>query len=231
MSERRTARGLAVEGLVIVASILAAFAVDAWWDGRQETRRERAVLQGILDDFRQSETDLAFKSELARWMATDSRAVLERVRAAAEGSTIIASTRELAAVVGVPTYDANTATLDAAVSSGEFELIRSRAIRDALSSWLRAYRDNAEDERAVRDLGHASLFPALSDAARLGDTFDAVLDPPEVGEPRPVRVGRRLEGLLALRAFYADFVREGLVDLGARQSEIIALIERELGGR
>ncbi|MDX1394727.1 MAG: hypothetical protein R3195_10050 [Gemmatimonadota bacterium] len=228
MSERRTARGLTVEALVIVVSILAAFTVDAWWDGRQESRRERAVLEGILDDFRQSKEDLEFKSGVAEWIATDSRAVLSRVRAAPEGSSIMASTRELAAVVGVPTYDANTATLDAAVSSGEIELVRSRAIREALSSWLRAYRDNAEDERAIRDLGHTSLFPALSEAARLGDVFDAALEPPEEGGPRTVRVDRRLEGLLALRVFYADFVRDGMADLGARQTALIGLIEEEL---
>ena len=36
MSKRdRWVAGLALEGLVVVASILVAFLLDAWWDGRE----------------------------------------------------------------------------------------------------------------------------------------------------------------------------------------------------
>lgn len=44
------ARRFLTEGLVIVASILVAFAIDAWWDGRQEDRARHALLAALRQD-------------------------------------------------------------------------------------------------------------------------------------------------------------------------------------
>lgn len=48
----------AVEGSVIVASILLAFAIDAWWDTRVERKRERQVLLALVDDLATTRTSL-----------------------------------------------------------------------------------------------------------------------------------------------------------------------------
>jgi hypothetical protein len=40
-----------VEGVVIVASILLAFALDAWWDSRGQRREEIQVLENLRSDF------------------------------------------------------------------------------------------------------------------------------------------------------------------------------------
>ena len=41
------------EGAVIVASILVAFWIDAWWDGRQDREDESAILEVLLTEFQQ----------------------------------------------------------------------------------------------------------------------------------------------------------------------------------
>lgn len=46
----RTARGLLVEGLVIVASILLAFAIDAGWDELREREQEQRLLAQLTDE-------------------------------------------------------------------------------------------------------------------------------------------------------------------------------------
>lgn len=46
----------AVESIVIVASILLAFAIDAWWDQRKETREEQVALQDLAEELRQNLT-------------------------------------------------------------------------------------------------------------------------------------------------------------------------------
>ena len=38
------------EGTIIVVSILLAFWIDAWWEGRQAKATEEVVLQTLLDD-------------------------------------------------------------------------------------------------------------------------------------------------------------------------------------
>lgn len=229
----RTAR-LLTEGLVIIVSILAAFAIDAWWDDHQELERERALLLGILQDLRDSERDLEFKTAISASVLERQEGLMSRFVEQPEGSTILASVYQLGSLASVPTYDANTTTLDAAVSSGEFELIQNRSIKDALSGWQRAYRDNREDEEAIRDLTHAQLLPALSDAARLGGILNRIsmgASPPADPDDSPDReltVSRRLEGLMSLRLFYQRFVAEGMRDLTERQHELIELIEAEL---
>jgi len=44
---------LSVEVAAIVASILLAFAIQAWWDDRQRTTDERVFLQSLLEDLRE----------------------------------------------------------------------------------------------------------------------------------------------------------------------------------
>ena len=46
------------EGLAIVVSILLAFWIQAWWEGRQEQSHERIVLQSLLDDLNKKKAQL-----------------------------------------------------------------------------------------------------------------------------------------------------------------------------
>ncbi len=50
---------IAVEGIAIVASILLAFAIDAWWNGKQQHESEQIILQTLLDDLRVKQVLLA----------------------------------------------------------------------------------------------------------------------------------------------------------------------------
>lgn len=54
-----------MEGVAIVASILLAFAIDAWWDNRQRDESEQIVLQTLLDDLRVKQVLLADMSEFS----------------------------------------------------------------------------------------------------------------------------------------------------------------------
>lgn len=51
MVNRRGWRDLGLEGVVIVVSILLAFALDAWWDSRGQRREEIQVLENLRADF------------------------------------------------------------------------------------------------------------------------------------------------------------------------------------
>ena len=50
---------IAVEAAAIVASILFAFAIDAWWDDRKQQEAEQVILQTLLDDLRIKQVLLA----------------------------------------------------------------------------------------------------------------------------------------------------------------------------
>ena len=52
-------RRIAVEGVAIIASILLAFSIDAWWGDRQQREAEQVVLQALLDDLQVKQVLLA----------------------------------------------------------------------------------------------------------------------------------------------------------------------------
>jgi len=60
----RGPRALAIEALVVVTSILAAFALDAWWDERGAEAREQTSLVGVLEDLRSNQEQREARIEL-----------------------------------------------------------------------------------------------------------------------------------------------------------------------
>ena len=53
MTETQTIpwKRISVEAMAIIASILLAFAIDAWWEDRNEVRLERRLLTAMLVEF------------------------------------------------------------------------------------------------------------------------------------------------------------------------------------
>lgn len=69
-------RRIAVEGTVIVASILLAFAIDAWWNDRQQHESEQIVLQTLLDDLRVKQVLLADMSRFSEAIIVSAETLL-----------------------------------------------------------------------------------------------------------------------------------------------------------
>jgi hypothetical protein len=63
---------IVVEGIAIVASILLAFSIDAWWDDKQQHDAEHVVLENLLED-------LKSKQELLTEMNRFSQAIVESI--------------------------------------------------------------------------------------------------------------------------------------------------------
>ena len=82
-----------VEGFVIVASILLAFAIDAAWDQRQSDARRQELIHGLILDFESlaARSEAAF--EHAEGLARQNRALLELI--ASGGSADITELNEL----------------------------------------------------------------------------------------------------------------------------------------
>ena len=53
---------LVVEAAAIVVSILLAFAIDAWWDDRQQRNEEQTILKALLDDLHDKRNYLTEKT-------------------------------------------------------------------------------------------------------------------------------------------------------------------------
>ena len=152
---------LFVEAAAIVASILLAFAIDAWWIDRQIRYEEQEILQGMEEEF------VSVHAALARDMAAHLKNIqsLENLLLAFEnglpensGAVVDAVLLEL---LDPTTTDLGNGTLNALLSSGRAEILRSRKLRTLLAAWEgvigEVWDDQANNARMVFDI-HIPYF-------------------------------------------------------------------------
>ena len=122
-----------VEGVVIVGSILLAFGLQAWWEGRQEREEEQQYVVALLDEMRAAEAELERdrQARIGRMAALDSLQG-HFVGRLADGAAFTSWVRE---VIRLAFFFPPTAVYDDLVSSGGVRLIRSDELRLALMNY------------------------------------------------------------------------------------------------
>jgi len=153
---------IAIEVVVIVASILLAFALDAWWDSRQLRVQETEVLERLQVEFAASE------AHIEEWRAA-------HVHVMEAGEVILSQTGPNATLSIAPdslgqliwdfnwvyTVEPPDGVLSGLISSGQLGLISSTALRDDLANWPSAIRDLHTSEASMSEIVDARLVPYL----------------------------------------------------------------------
>jgi len=138
--------------VLIVASILIAFSLEAWWDGRRTLDKERAALSAVRDDFG------AARQELDSVLVRNER-VVETV-----GVVLRMNPESLAKLDpdsahallrygfgGGLTFDPPTGALQALLNAGTLGDIRNQALAAALSAWPGLMDEIDEDQVFIID--------------------------------------------------------------------------------
>jgi len=174
-------RRLAGEGVVIVLSILAAFALDSWWAQRVERRALLQDLRGIRDEVAKSlgETEGGglrerFAGQIR--VSSGARALAEALGAASEGAAVTVPDSLLVLSVIAMTIDPRSAAVESFVASGRLGEIEDTDLRWQLAGWPQSIEDALEDERSaarlvqdrIEPLIEASLSTAEYERIRLG---------------------------------------------------------------
>lgn len=238
-------RQLLAESIAVIVSILVAFAIDAWWDGHQDQQRQHEILVGLRADFQSSRPGLASRLELARRMAKGNSDLLDLTRDHRDSEPLMVPDTLILAVLGGPTYEPDTNTLDAALASGEIELLQDDELRAELANWRRILSDTGEDEREVRRITNEQLVPLMSRTLDLRPYYDMVL-PWSGGDPfaagrlitgnpsddlhgqTSLAVDSELIGTLALRKFYVEFAAADLEELLDSLDRIASILDGQL---
>ena len=116
---------LIVEAILIIASILAAFAIEAWWSDRQEDARRVELLSALREDFTATARALDSAIESARNDAARTGGYLDAI---AEGDEAMGRDSLLYLLDGVGAitfFEPPTASYRAAASTGDLDLIRT----------------------------------------------------------------------------------------------------------
>ncbi len=217
-------------------SILLAFAIDAWWQRQSELEQADALIASLHADFTSSQ------SHLEQWLVGNRKTLnaltefREQLAGTAIGDELVVSIEWVVAAIGAPTYSPTDATLQAAISSGQIELIEDVELRTRLALWRQQLDDTQEDELLIREIVVHHLVPALSQQIRLTRAFefDTIVGwflnqrTPDANDELRLRASTMLEGALAERIFYTTFVVRGLTDIQKTQTEILRLLEKDM---
>lgn len=134
-TKRPSLARLALEATVIIGSILLAFALDAWWDERQEVERVSELLEAVAAEFDAEIAGLDSIIAVNRRVVVaqyDLVEVTDPARSAPDPDTVEAI---FAAGGSYEIYDPSFGALAAIISSGGLERVEDAEVRDRLAGW------------------------------------------------------------------------------------------------
>ena len=230
-------KGSLREAIVIVASILVAFGLDAWWDDLVERRQERELLVTLQQEF---EGTLAASRQVARRheAALDATTMIisEVRRAMQSGQAIQVPDTMLFRFMYSATMNQSTGALDAVLRGGQVGLIESPNLRAALTSWPGDFDDMMADEadaaRHMFDVVYNGFLTAgdISHVSQnLAAYADGSLPPEQLAWTTEVTPTAQLASDLGLRSLRLAVALNAHSTLQRRTEAVLELLAAELG--
>lgn len=149
------------EAAAILASILLAFWIDAWWEGREEDELGQRYLVGLREDFTQVESELG---EHINFIARVMRAA-EKVLSMASGpdSDLLSDSfsRGLGETYSISSPNLATPTYHDMINSGNLRLVRDSALRMKIAKLISLLQEIDEQEDVINEtywLHHAPFM-------------------------------------------------------------------------
>ena len=187
-----------IEAAAIVASILLAFAIDAWWENRRSTSQLNDSYSAVLDDFRRSKERIGYYRARAQ---ERSKAII-KLYELANGRTDSISAEVLDRTLSNLQWSVSESVvslpgIQAMIYSGQLASVRSDELRSDLAEWptrLEFMRAKFEDDGD--NVGNV-WFPFLrqfGDVAQVESTITHIPGHPSIRvDPFPVRPTERFD--------------------------------------
>ena len=196
-----------------MGSILAAFALDRWYDSRRAHTEEQQILSGLEEEFQQAKMMLERYRGLQRRIQHSIQATLDAARAAESNGSAFAEMPDTALgfMYIAPTARPSLGTLDGLVATARMGVIRDVELRNALASWSGLFEELAEEESESRRYVVQELDPVVRarvDVSRFRNInlhiLDGTITPAELAATSRIPVDNEVIGVLMGRMFYLE---------------------------
>ncbi len=147
MNSRIKGLQLLAEGLLIVFSILLAFAIESWWAERKERIEEEKLLVNLQIDFTKNKRLLENSIDRFTMTIENSQLIMDFIRPGEIPTEEILADSILFKHLLWHTYDPVIGTLNSAIASGHISLIENERLRTELAEWEDLVEDMKESER------------------------------------------------------------------------------------
>lgn len=154
---------LFTEMVLIVASILLAFALDSWWQDRKDAQEEVRLLQGLQEEFRQNRQTLEYYLEFNQRGIQQLAALTDAANSGHWRQGPVSPDKALEGLVIPPTSDLGSGVLSTLITSGRLDLLRDQVLRNRLAAWNGIYSELQDDELLARQFVFDTVLPYLVD--------------------------------------------------------------------
>lgn len=137
-----------------IASILLAFGINAWWEGRQDREEEHQALVALAKDFDTAADDISRTLGQIDSVSAATRAVLQWTGRDADSRRADSLSLFLPTITRLPAFRPPLGTLEALLGSGDLRLIRNDDLRAALAS----FPSRLARMQRTEDFGAETLF-------------------------------------------------------------------------
>jgi hypothetical protein len=228
----RLSRGL-TEFVVIVASIIAAFGLDAWWGARAEAERSRAHVEAMHTEFSRTTAELTETRARLESLRMAVAAILPLVGPDAEVVPVDSISRLVDRSFRLGTVELRTGAVQALLASGELAAIGDPELKALIAGWptdvadLRAQTRLMEENRElIIDYLHDRL-PTLNVAHNTGQMDRYPRSSFSVTGERFQR-DMRVEGLFSNRGMMIEDTDRIVLSLEQLASQAVRLLRNEL---
>ncbi len=193
------------ESVAIVGSILLAFAIEAWWQDRNELAIEQRSLSALLAEF--EENDELLREARDGYERTYTAAV--QLLAYFDQGTDDMDSSEFEQLVGrlISTQSTHleSGAYDALIASGELNLVRDESLRNRLAAWPSYVAEWSEEEGSVFSFVGEKLAPYISGSVRRRNISNSLPAFPDDQSLPPVPVGSNEVRLLRSLSASVEF--------------------------
>jgi hypothetical protein len=229
---------LLAESVVVVASILLAFGIDAWWNELSERELRSATLEGLIADFEGMDRPASGILRRNQKLVASHDLLISLLReGSATGGVALVPDTLLIAAYNIPTYNPPRTSVEMALASGRLTDLDDEPLRRLLALWLQVLDDTAEDDAWVSDIVQREILPLLASTPGLPEVLPSIDDwrrgsvPDSVAHlARPVAATDELMGLLAVRRELTRQVVRGISQLIDIQQDVTAALEASAEG-
>jgi len=163
-----TFRRVIIEVFTIVASILLAFSIDAWWGDRESHKELELELTNVKSELEENRRRVALEISLLERITSAGKSLIGTMTANKDAATItVPDSLAWLTTVWSPTLDASFGAVDALVSSGRLAEVEVPALRSGLAGIRARFEDAQEEEQNARMVQYTLFFPLLIDKVDL----------------------------------------------------------------
>ena len=160
------------QSAIIVASILLAFAVDAWWAARKDVDKERSHLVALQRDFAIAHDRITSSLEVANQGQNDSLDLFHAIREGRTGALGRKVYFMMNSSLFYEVFSSPRGAYDTIVSAGEVELLQSAPLKLALADFYGGFEDTRVSEQQLLDVvlrfQTSAVFAAKVNWAEIG---------------------------------------------------------------